>query len=268
MSKKLAAALVAVALVLAVIALSVALRRADRLSERRAALLEELQPVKLAGCVLTRFGVENDGGYLLCGNLLDQSAVAYSYGIAGRDSWGCDLSRRHGLTIHQYDCFDTTEPVCDGGDFAFHPECAGDPLETIEGREFDSVAGQVAKNGDGGKRLVVKMGIERAAWRLLLAAPDSLLNDIDQLVVEFHGVNRRKYLKVVRRLKEHFYVGNLHFDNHACVSKVEPFPASVYEVLFVNKRIVDLDESDATPAFPNPLDQPNATDRPDCQTLD
>jgi hypothetical protein len=268
MAKKVAAGLLAVAVVASLIVVADKIQRDQRQSANRAALLEELQPVKLAGCELARFGGAYDGGYLLCGNLLGETAVAYSYGIDGRDSWGCSVSRRHGVTVHQYDCFNTNEPLCNGGAFAFHPECVGNRNETIDGREFDTLASQIARNGDDGKRLVVKMDIEGAEWRTLLAAPDSLLDDVDQLVVEFHGVDRRRHLKVVRRLKERFYVGNLHFNNHTCTAGLEPFPAWAYEVLFVNKRIAELDESGATPALPNPLDQPNTSQLPDCQTLD
>lgn len=50
---------------------------------RRQALLEDLQPVALANCELKRFGESNDGGYLLCANLLKDVQAAYSYGISG-----------------------------------------------------------------------------------------------------------------------------------------------------------------------------------------
>ena len=59
---------------------------------RRQALLEDLQPVALENCELKRFGESNDGGYLLCANLLKDVQAAYSYGISGYDGWGCDIT--------------------------------------------------------------------------------------------------------------------------------------------------------------------------------
>lgn len=54
---------------------------------------------------MARFGESNDGGYLACANLLGGVKSAYSYGIAGYDGWGCDISRRLNVTTHQYDYF-------------------------------------------------------------------------------------------------------------------------------------------------------------------
>ena len=54
----------------------------------RHTLLTELRPVTLSNCRLERFGGDNDGGYLMCGNLLGNVRSAYSYGIGPRDDLG------------------------------------------------------------------------------------------------------------------------------------------------------------------------------------
>ena len=59
---------------------------------QRRILFEMLQPVALTNCQLERFGEANDGGYLMCGNLLGGIQSGYSYGISGYDKWGCDIS--------------------------------------------------------------------------------------------------------------------------------------------------------------------------------
>jgi len=125
----------------------------------REALLAELQTVTLENCTLRRFGGPNDGGYLMCGNLLRGVRAAYSYGIGGEDEWGCQVSREFNLTIHQYDCFSPERPVCNGGRSLFHDECVGPRREVIESRRFDSIAGQIAANGDKSKRLLVKLDV-------------------------------------------------------------------------------------------------------------
>ena len=43
----------------------------------RQQLFLELQPVALKNCTLERFGASNDGGYLICGNLLGEAQSAY-----------------------------------------------------------------------------------------------------------------------------------------------------------------------------------------------
>src|SRR5262245_15037849 len=108
-------------------------RREDRARNR---LLVELQPVKLANCDFQRLGEANDGGYVVCGNLLDSSQSGYSYGISGYDQWGCDVTRRLSAPVHQYDCFNLQRPVCPGGRTVFHEECIGAEPATLDGRLF------------------------------------------------------------------------------------------------------------------------------------
>lgn len=233
--------------------------------EIRQALFDAIQPVKLSNCTLARFGEAHDGGYLVCGNLLDAVQSGYSYGINGYDGWGCSLSAQLKIPMHQYDCFNTAEPACPDGNARFHPECVGPKTETIEGRLFDNIESQVRKNGDAAKRLVMKVDVEGAEWDSFLQTPEATFANIDQLIVEFHRTHEERFVRAVDKLKQTFYVAHLHFNNNSCEPGLEPFPAWAYEVLFVNKKIGILDPSGASAAGVDPLDTPNATSVPDCQ---
>ena len=68
----------------------------------RQAIFDLVQPVALSNCRLERFGEPHDGGYLMCANLLDGVAAGYSYGISGYDGWGCQISARLQVPVHQY----------------------------------------------------------------------------------------------------------------------------------------------------------------------
>lgn len=228
-------------------------------------MLAELQPVALKNCTLERFGSANDGGYLLCANLLDDLAAGYSYGVGPNDDWGCDVSRRYQVPVHQYDCFDPARPTCDGGIFRFHNECIGPRAETRDGRVFDSLENQIRKNGHAGRRLLIKMDIEGAEWAALAAASDELLASMPQIAMELHGFDDPLMLPVLRKLNRHFHLVNLHFNNWSCTSDADPFPALAFQVLWVNKRIAQLDPSVPVPAPMSPLNAPDATTRPDCQ---
>ncbi len=133
----------------------------------REAILAELQPVALKNCTLKRFGSANDGGYLMCENLVEPLDSGYSYGVGSNDDWGCDVSRRYHVPVHQYDCFDPARPTCDGGTFLFHNECVGDRTGYRESRFFDTLENQIRKNGHIGRRLIIKMDIEGAEWDAL-----------------------------------------------------------------------------------------------------
>ena len=240
--------------------------------QQRQALFDMLQPVALTNCQLERFGEAHDGGYLMCGNLLRGVQSGYSYGIGGYDKWGCDISTKFNLTVHQYDCFNTRQPACFDGETVFHAECVGDTTNRVEGRVFDTIMNHFAKNGDSSKRIVLKIDVEGAEWDSLLSVPDATLEQIDQMAVEFHWiedeqfhwVQDEKHLRVVRRLKQFFHIGHIHFNNASCIGDLEPFPTSAYEVLFVSKRLAVVDPSRKGNGL-HPLDARNNPSFADCQ---
>src|SRR5262249_2734924 len=141
----------------------------------------------------------------------------------------------------------------------------GPKAESIDGRPFDTLAGQIFKNGDRGKRLIVKMDIEAAEWDSLLATPDAVLDRIDQLPIELHGVNEPRFLALVRKLKRTFYPVTLPFNNFACASDLAPLPAWAYQVLFVNKRLADVDPSRRGPVPGSAPYAPDNVGGGDCQ---
>ena len=209
----------------------------EAVTKQRQLLLAELTPVTLENCQLARFGGVNDGGYLMCLNLLDGIQSAYSYGIGTDDVWGCSVSLAFRVPVHEYDCFNPIKVACDGGTLRLNPECVGPRTETIDGKPFDTLASQIAKNGDTGKRLVVKMDVEGAEWNSILATPDEVLDTIEQMPMELHGVDEPEVLAGLRKLKTHFHLLSVHWNNQACTKLSRPLPATAYQVLFVNKRI-------------------------------
>ena len=163
------------------------------------------------------------------------------------------------------DCFDPARPTCNGGTFVFHNECVSNRTSYRGSRFFDTLENQIRKNGDIGRRVIIKMDIEGAEWDSLLAAPDELLSSIPQIAMEMHGFDDPKVLKVLSKLKRNFYLVNLHFNNWSCTPKAAPLPAWAYQVLWVNKRIGVLDPAAPMPAPMSPLNAPDSPTWPDCQ---
>lgn len=254
------------ALAIGALAISPAFVPGPTARQIRQKLLAELQPVAIRHCTLERFGSPHDGGYLMCAGLLRNVQAGYSYGIGPADDWGCEISRRQDVTVHQYDCFDPGRPECPGGRTLFHDECIAATAGTAESRLFDSLSGQISKNGDAGKTLVVKIDVEGAEVDSLMATPDRVLDRIDQLAMELHGTTER-YLDLVLKLKRTFRVAHLHFNNQSCALRFAPFPSWAYQVLFVNKRVGVPDAAAPAPALPHPLDAPDYAQGRDCQSL-
>jgi hypothetical protein len=201
----------------------------------------------------------------MCENLIEPLDIAYSYGVGPNDDWACEVSRRYHVPVHQYDCFDPARPICDGGTLEFHNECVGDRAGYRESRFFDTVENQIRKNGDTGRRLIIKIDIEGAEWNSLLAAPDELLASIPQIAMEMHGFDNPKIVAVLRKLKRNFYLVNLHFNNWSCTPKAAPLPAWAYQTHWVNKRIGVPDPAAPFPAPMSPLNAPDSPTWPDCQ---
>jgi hypothetical protein len=239
-------------------------RRASYEEQLRQALFDAVQPVTVTNCELTRFGEEHDGGYLMCSNLLQAVKAGYSYGISGYDKWGCDVSTTLAVPVHQYDCFNTTVPACPAGRTVFHAECVDGVSRTEDGRFFDTMKSQFKRNGTLGQHIALKIDVEGAEWNSFLLAPDDLFEQIDQMAVEFHGVAESKYLNVVERLKQFFYIAHLHYNNAACIEGVAPFPTWAFEVLFVSKRLGVVDGNRPATVL-HPLDALNNPAAPDCQ---
>src|SRR5438128_407864 len=255
--------IIALAAAAAVVITGLARRASGR--KLREVILAELQPVALKNCTFARFGGANDGGYLMCRNLIEPIDAAYSYGVGPNDDWGCDVSRRYHVPVYQYDCFDPARPTCNGGTFVFRNECVGDHTGNRGPHYFDTLENQITKNGDIGRRVIIKMDIEGAEWDSLLAAPDELLAAIPQIAMEMHGFNDPKILDVLRKLKRNFYLVNLHFNNWSCTPKAAPLPAWAYQAHWVNKRIGVPDPAASFPAPMSPLNAPDSPTRPDCQ---
>ena len=256
---------IAIALGAAAAVLIADLQRQKNGRKLREAILAELQPVALSNCTFRRFGSANDGGYVMCENLIGPIDAAYSYGVGPNADWDCDVSKQYRVRVHQYDCFDPARPTCDSGTFVFHDECIGNQTATRERRTFDTLENQIRKNGDTGRHFVIKIDIEGAEWDALLATPDELLTAAPQMAMEMHGYNDPKILDVLRKLKQNFYVVNLHFNNWSCSSDAAPLKAWAYQVTWVNKRIGLLDQRAPMPAPMSPLNAPDSTTRPDCQ---
>jgi hypothetical protein len=91
-----------------------------------------------------------------------------------------------------------------------------------------------------------------------------VFEQIDQLVVEFHGVSEQRFVDAVKKLKRFYYVADLHYNNYSCTTLYRPFPAWAFEVLFVSKRLGVPDES-GKPAGGSALHTPNHPKLRDCQ---
>ena len=162
--------------------------------EMRKKIYNEIKPINILNCGFKRFGGENDGGYLLCENYLKSLEVAYSYGISGEDRWGCEIAKSFQIPVYEYDCFDKSIPICEVSPFLkFNEECLAGKLAEIENRKYGTLEKHISENKDNGKKLVLKLDIEGDEWEALRNTSKQNIEQILQMVVEFHDVENHLY---------------------------------------------------------------------------
>lgn len=234
-----------------------------------------LRPVTISNCNLERLGVRNDGGYVACQFDIDHPEAAFSYGIEGRDSWGCHAAKNYGVPIFQYDPFDAHSPPCNEDqplNQFYAIGIAGETYTDASERRFETFRDSLNSHELTGN-VVVKMDIEGAEWRSLERAfEDGSYKKISQLIIEVHDLltddkEEAKLIgKVLKSLHENFYIVNLHTNNYTCASSKAALPAGVIEIAYVNRNLPNLQlEPGVLPQFPHELDSPNHPDLPDCQ---
>jgi hypothetical protein len=145
----------------------------------------------------------------------------------------------------------------------FHNECIGPRAERIESRDFDTLTSQIRRNGDAGKTLLVKIGVEGAELESLMSTPDRVLDRIDQLAMEVHGADRAT--SISPEVETHISSRSSALQQSVVWRRWSPLPAWAYQVLLVNKRIGARDFTKPPPALPHPLDAPDYGLGRDCQ---
>ena len=125
----------------------------------------------------------------MCGNLLGSIRTAYLVRHRWEDQWGCDVVRKFHVPLHQYRLFQSLEAVCSGAPRSFtrnaSVRCVAQMRPAVSLTHWKT---NLTRNGDGANRVVVKMDVEGAEWDTLRQAPAALLERIDQLVLELHGI--------------------------------------------------------------------------------
>jgi len=169
-----------------------------------------------------RFGEQIDGGYVMCGDGLDQGLVgAYSYGINGFDGWGMSVASRFSIPLHEYDCYNQNRPsVCHGCNVTFKAECLAGPNQAPK-INHKTLMQQVREAGNSNAQedsLLLKMDAEGAEWEVFADEPISSLKKFRQIVVEYHGLRHKhehgRYLQVFKRMAGMgFAVTHLHGNN-------------------------------------------------------
>jgi hypothetical protein len=85
--------------------------------------------------------------------------------------------------------------------------------------------------------------------------------------MELHGIDDAHVLAGIKKLKTHFHLVSVHFNNQTCSAGARPLPATAYQVLLVNRRIGVPGPFPPGAPTPESLNVPDSPNSPDCQTI-
>lgn len=210
---------------------------------------------------------ENDGGYVLPKQLLEDSECLFSYGISNDISFDENYIQLTDKKVYGYDHtiegIDTNYPE----HFTLYKKgLSGTPQE-----QTDNFLNHYKELGISGK-VLLKVDVEGCEYEWLSNTNiNELKSIVTGLTMEFHNLNNlsvlNQFFEIVTELNKHFYICHIHGNNcsgqfiyHEGDGDVL-FP-EVLEITFINKEIVTSAELDYS-KYPGELDIPNAHHLPD-----
>ena len=235
------------------------------------ALLSTLQPRQAVHAKRRRLGRPRDGGYVILDHENLSDTVLYSYGIGDNDSFDRDFGKRYGVRVQQYD-FSIAPPAEKEG-FTFHQQ----GISHEKKQNCNTLQAHLEQNGDGDKRIFLKIDVEGAEWLSLLHTPESVLKQCNQIVIELHDlsgcgktgnypdVTQAQKIQMLEKITKHFHCWHVHANNYANIHMVDGFKVpDALEVTFINQALYPV-EGNSTEYFPTKYDQPCCVRRKDTQ---
>ncbi len=215
-------------------------------------LAKLLIPYDIFGFTGTRVGPKNDGGYIVPEQIINNTKVAYTYGVGNDVRFELDFVRRNPVTVHLYDHTITDLPEsC--RQFVFH-KCG---LADTKGECVDTFTNHLAANQDN-DGVFLKIDVEGAEWPALAVSD---LSSVICLVVEFHFWYGLTDLvrSVLAKLNGEFTLWHVHGNNYdAEMTDGALRVPRVLEATYVHNRFVA--SKSLKSQLPGSLDSPNRSD--------
>jgi len=222
--------------------------------------LSQFIPLEFPQQCKTRVGRIYDGGYVLMEEYLGDIEVLYSYGVEYDTYFEKDFKMRNPNTlIRLYDFSVGYVPY--ESRFYFYKEGLGPKDDPVN--KLGTLETHLKKNGDLGKRKMLKVDIEGAEWDSFDQIDESLLKEFDHLVMELHDLGKDVELqnRVMSKINSLFYIYHVHANNWQPITNFEEglkIPSTV-EISCIRKDLVESARV-SKQKFPGRLDAPNKGD--------
>jgi hypothetical protein len=193
---------------------------------------------------LVRYGKDNDGGYILADGL--DYDLFLSCGIGNDLSFDLMFRKFHpDIEAHAFDGTTLYIDELESG-IKYHRICIG----ANNSETHTNLHDYLSKH----KNVFIKMDIEGYERDWIESLPDELLNNIKQLVIEFHGLHVSMPF-IWKILKSHTLI-HIHANNYGGTIEVNnnAYP-NVFECTFLRNDVATFEPY--TGALPLPIDMPN-----------
>ena len=223
---------------------------------------------------LVRVGGNHDGAYLLPSDSLETLQACISPGVRNKKAFEDELAKSYRVPSHMCDKSSNEEhfstPIIRGMQ-TFRKVW----LDKSDSEDSISLKTWLEEEAPGIGDLLLQMDIEGAEYRILLDAPDKILNRFRVMVLELHQLQRinqpgalfQVLLPMVRKLSKNFVCVHAHPNNVGPVFEIQELNVRcprTLEVSFLRKDRFPSDHNFFEKVFlPHPLDIPrNARAKP------
>ena len=127
---------------------------------------------------------------------------------------------------------------------------------------LEEMVAQIEQSNES-DQTIVKMDCEGIEWDVILSTPQKILSQIDQLIVEFHDLNKivksryeKKYLEVLKKLEKDFVITYVASNNFSPIIQIDQTKnwAFTIEVHFLNRKALkEIDTENISLGFPSDL---------------
>ncbi len=220
---------------------------------------------------LNRFGINQDGGYILDEEILKLSNFLVSFGMANEFSFEeqfLDYNKKNKLIIFDYSVGHIQYQaeilknirriiklkrnlsdliIClknyynfikfiNRNNVNFYSKKVANKINTNRDIKIKEIFEDVMKKNN--KNITLKIDIEGSEYDIM----DQILdyeNIIDQIVIEYHDTHKRKkeFFENVKMIQKYFYINHLHANNYQQYNS-DGFPINI-EVSFSNNKYLD-----------------------------
>lgn len=209
-----------------------------------------------------RYGLNEDGGYIVLDEICKNCNILYSYGISNDVSFELDFVSKNPKTkVRLFD--HTIEKLPTNHDnFSFLKE----GINFKKDLNTNTLENHLNQYDDLNKtNKILKLDVEWSEWNIFDKMNDNILSQFDQILCEFHFIpvvykdshseyftkfheyvySRvnielfEKYQGVLNKITNHYYINHIHINNSLPLNEINKFKfPSLVEISFVNKKLI------------------------------